>query len=206
MSGPPGIPFSFLVGARPSAALKGCATIGKQHSGTLARSAGFTLVELLIVFAIVGVLAAIGVAGYRLARLRSAEAATIAALDAINQAQFAYFQTCGKQRYAPSLTALGTPIPGGDPFLSPDLTSADVIVKSGYQIQMDGPQVTDIGTTCSGATPVETYQVTADPVTPGSTGMRFFGSNTDRVIFEDSATFTGNMPLTGRPSHGEEIR
>jgi len=172
----------------------------------LTRSQGFTLVELLIVFAIVGVLAAVGVAGYRLARLRSAEAATIAALDAINQAQFAYFQTCGKQRYAPSLSSLGMPIPGGDAFLSPDLTSADIIIKSGYQIQMGGPEVTDTGTTCTGVTPIETYQLTADPVTPGSTGVRYYGSNTDRVIYEDSATFTGNMPLTGAPSHGAEIR
>ena len=172
----------------------------------MTRSQGFTLVELLIVFAIVGVLAAIGVAGYRLARLRSAEAAAIAALDAINQAQFAFFQTCGKQRYAPSLSALGTPVPGGDAFLSPDLTAADVIVKSGYQIQMAGPEVTDSGQACTGVTPIETYQVTADPVTPGSTGVRFFGSNTNRVIYEDSATFTGNMPLTGAPTHGAEIR
>ena len=156
--------------------------------------------------AIVGVLAALGVAGVRLARLRSAEAAAIAALDAINQAQFAYLQTCGNQRYAPSLTVLGVPIPGGDAFLSPDLTGADVIVKSGYQIQMSGQTVTDTDQTCNGATPVDSYQVSADPVTPGSSGVRFFGTNTDRVIYEDTATFTGNMPLKGAPPHGVEIR
>ena len=172
----------------------------------MARSEGFTLVELLIVFAIIGVLAAVGVAGVRLARLRSAEAAAIASLSSINQAQFAYFQTCGNQRFAPSLTNLGVPIPGGDPFLSPDLTAADVLVKSGYQIQMGGPPASETDPTCNGGMPLESYQVTADPVTPGATGVRFFGTNTDRAIYEDSATFTGNMPVKGPPSHGAEIR
>ena len=36
----------------------------------------------------------------------------IAALDAINKAQFAYAQTCGNQRYAPTLVSLGVPVPG----------------------------------------------------------------------------------------------
>lgn len=167
---------------------------------------GFTLVELLVVMAIVAVLATLGVAGYRLARLRSAEASAVGALGSINQAQFAYFQTCGNQRYAPSLSSLGVPVPGGDSFLSPDLTSADVLVKSGYQIQMGGEAVTDAATTCTGATPITSYHVTADPVTPGVTGVRFFGSNSDRVIYEDTTTFTGNMPPAGAPSHGAEIR
>lgn len=172
----------------------------------MALSRGFTLVELLVVFAIVGVLATLGVAGYRLGRLRSAEASTIASLDSINQAQFAFFQTCGNQRYAPSLSALGVAVPGGDAFLSPDLTSGDVIQKSGYQFQMSGDVAADPAPACTGATPVQSYQVTADPVSPGVTGTRFFGSNSDRVIYEDSATFTGNMPQKGAPQHGTEIR
>ena len=177
------------------------------HRGTLAPSdGGFTLVELLIVMAIVAVLATVGMAQYRLARLRSAEAAAIAALDAINQAQFAFFQTCGHQRYAPSLPSLGVPVPGGDAFLSPDLTGGDMVVKSGYQIQMGGEPTTDTATACTGVTPLLTYQVTADPLSPGVTGERFFGSNSDRVIYQDVATFTGNMPEKGAPSHGTEIR
>ena len=167
---------------------------------------GFTLIELLIVMAIIGVLAALAMAGHRLGRLRSAEAAAVAALDSINQAQFAYFQTCGRQRYAPTLPSLGAPIPGGDSFLSPDLTNADVVVKSGYRIQMAGQAATEVETTCTGATPAMSYQVTADPEAPGFTGVRFFGSNGDRVIYEDTTSFTGNMPEKGAPSHGSEIR
>ena len=86
-------------------------------------SRGFTLVELLLVMLILGILLTISLANYRQARLRGSEASAIVSLSAINQAQFAYMQTCGNQRFAPHLLALGKPNPGTNaPYLSPDLT------------------------------------------------------------------------------------
>jgi prepilin-type N-terminal cleavage/methylation domain-containing protein len=168
---------------------------------------GFTLIELLIVLAVVGVLLSISIAGYRVARMQGAEASAIAALDAINQAQFAYMQTCGRQGYAATLVELGTPVPGsGSPFLSPDLTQAEQIHKSGYFLQMSGTEVTEDVKACTGAKPVSGYQATADPSIPGSTGLRFFGTNTTRVIYEDNSTLTGKMPETGAPEKGRELR
>ncbi len=167
---------------------------------------GFTLVELLIVMVIIALLVTVTMVMYRQSRIRGAEAAMVASLEAINQAQFAFFQTCGQQRYAPTLTSLGVRVPGGDGFLSSDLTSGDQIAKSGYLIQMAGTAVLDVtGPACNGVTPVAAYQATADPVVPGTTGNRFFGTNADRVIYEDIATFTGNMPEDGAPNHGTEI-
>ena len=78
--------------------------------------------------------------------------------------------------------------------------------KSGYLITMTGTPVTEEITTCIGVKPVSAYAVTADPLRPGISGNAFFGTNTDRVIFKDTATFTGNMPENGAPGHGAELR
>jgi type IV pilus assembly protein PilA len=169
---------------------------------------GFTLVELLLVLLILGILLGISLANYGHARLRAAEATAIASLTAINQAQFAFMQTCGNQRFAPHLTTLGKPNPSSSaPYLSPDLTAANEIVKVGYRIQMGGTEVTEPVQTCTGDTPVAGYQATADPVTPGWSGHRFFGTNVDLVIYEHSESFSGGkMPETGAPNLGGEVR
>jgi Tfp pilus assembly protein PilE len=157
--------------------------------------------------AIVAILLSISTAIYRQMKARGGEAAAIAALDAINQAQFAYMQSCGNQRYAPSLADLGKPMPTtGAGFLSPDLAvEGEEVVKSGYVLRMSGTAVTDETKTCSGATPLGGYQLTADPTVAGASGARYFGTNTDRVIFEDFETFYGHMPERGAPQHGREL-
>lgn len=170
-------------------------------------SRGFTLIEILVVVAIIGILSSIAVVGYQTARVRGMEVTAIITLDAINKAQFAYMQTCGNQRYAPTLVSLGALVPGsGTAFLSPDLTLSDPLTKSGYLVRMSGTEVLDPVLTCTGATPLLGYQVTADPVTPGVTGVRYFGTNLERLIFADATSFTGTMPEAGAPEHGVEIK
>jgi type IV pilus assembly protein PilA len=169
-------------------------------------AAGFTLVELLLVIAIVGVLCAIAMAGYRHARVTGSEASALATLLSINQAQFSFAQTCGNQLYSPTLAGLGAPLPtSGQAFLSADLAT-DPLIKSGYQFMMSGTEALDARPTCNALRPVTSYKVTADPTMPGISGIRFFGTNTDRTLFADSVTYVEDMPERGAPGHGAEVK
>ncbi len=170
-------------------------------------SRGFTLIELLLVIVILGILMTIAMANYRYARIRGAEVSAIAALTAINQAQFAFMQTCGKQKFAPHLSSLGK-VNGatGTAYLSPDLTASEDVDKSGYRISMTGTEVEEPLQTCTGETPVETYSLTADPLVEGTTGFRYFGTNLDLAIYESPESLRGKMPPRGAPSIGQEVR
>ena len=171
------------------------------------KASGFTIIEILIVMALIGIVSSLAVIGVRHARVRAAETAALASLRTINQAQFAYMQGCGNDAYAPTLVSLGTPPPGSESaFLSPDLTQSDPLQKSGYVIQLGGTVKTDGVEACNGVVPLEKYYATADPINPGHTGIRCFGTNADRVIYGDVTTYAGNMPESGAPGHGVEMR
>jgi type IV pilus assembly protein PilA len=169
-------------------------------------STGFTLIELLIVMAIVAILVSLALAVHRHARARGLEATALSTLTAINQAQFAYMQTCGKQRYAPTLVSLGVVPPGyTSAFLSPDLTTSDPLLKGEYVFAMRGTPASEGELTCTNEAPLTSYIVTADPLRPES-GAKFFATNTDRVIYADTVTFHEDMPDTGAPQHGTEVK
>jgi hypothetical protein len=160
----------------------------------------------LIVVAIVGILAAVSMGVYIHARVQGNEASAIATLGAVNQAQFAFAQACGNQHYAATLAALAAPLPTtGSAFLSPDL-GADPLIKSGYQFLLTGTPLNFEYRSCLEQQLLDRYALTADPLHAGALGARYFGTNTDRIMFVDTASFVGSMPETGPPPHGTELK
>src|SRR6266699_275918 len=120
---------------------------------------GFSLIELLIVVAIILIIAAIAIPNLLRSKIATNESAAVSALRTINTSSVAYSTTYGQ--YPGTLGSLGPMASGG----TPSSTLADLIdsvlaagIKSGYNI-------TYVGTVASGV--VGSYTIVAKAVTQG---------------------------------------
>src|SRR5271169_1050597 len=142
---------------------------------------GFSLIELLIVVAIILIIAAIAIPNLLRARISANESAAVGALRTLNTAQVSYNSTYPSVGFASAITNLaGTSCAS----TAPTSTGACLIdsalgngTKSGYLFTLSG--VT--------GTPAAAYQVVASPVGPNQTGVRYFCSFADAVIRFDPA-------------------
>jgi prepilin-type N-terminal cleavage/methylation domain-containing protein len=141
------------------------------------RAGGFSLIELLIVVAIILVLAALAIPNFMRSKMAANESAAVAALRTIATVQVTY-QSSYQQGFAPSLEALGPPPAGTQPsaaaagLIDPVLASR---VKSGYLFSYT-PIDTD-----SDNRP-DAYTLHASPSSPGTTGEKYFYVDQTNVI------------------------
>jgi hypothetical protein len=171
--------------------------------------AGFTLIDLLFVIAMIGLLCTLAIPGLMRARGAAQSASAVGTVKVVNSAQLSFAITCGLGFYAPDFPTLGVRPPASvDAFLGPELSAGPTFIKSGYTFSMGVIPLGGAPASCNGVAAGQMssgYAVVADPL--DVTGMaKFLGSNADGTLWEHTATFGSIMPQTGAPSAGVPLK
>jgi len=172
---------------------------GRKGNDDMRKQKGFSLIELLIVVAIILIIAAIAIPNLLKSRIAANEASTTSTLRTLNTAEITFASTYNSG-FSDGLNRLGAPTAG-----QPDQNNADLVdpvlsgktgtgtnltfIKAGYLFSY-----TVIGNPTFGF--IAQYAINADPQARGSSGQRSFYANESAVI---RANATANATVSDNP-------
>jgi type IV pilus assembly protein PilA len=138
---------------------------------------GFSLIELLLVVAVILIITAIAIPSFLRSRMRGNEASTVAALRVIHTAAVSYSTTYPDIGYPAQLQHLGgaspcTPAPSQACLVDDSLAQG---LKDGYKFQWTG----------DGLTPSYGFTLSATPQIVGSSGQNMFCTDQTAVVRYD---------------------
>ena len=148
------------------------------------RQKGFSLIELLIVVAIILIIAAIAIPNLLRSKIAANQASAVGSLRTLNTACIAYSTSYGT--FPAALTNLG-PVGSGNA----SSTSADLIdsvlsagTKSGYTFVYSAGSLN------------QSYSITASPVTAATTGQNMYYTDQSGVIRSNTSGTGANSAST----------
>jgi type IV pilus assembly protein PilA len=157
------------------------------------RQRGFSLIELLIVVAIILIIAAMAVPSLLSSKMAANEASAVSSLRTITTAETTYALTYPNVGYADELAKLSY-APSGQPVSSTHAGIIDLLLgcssqpclKSGYQFSITG----------ASGSPVNTYVAVGTPKTAGVTGVRgFCADQASKITVDPGGTSACSIPL-----------
>jgi len=157
-------------------------------------SRGFSLIELLIVVAIILIIAAIAIPNLLRSRIAANQASAVGSLRTINTCEITYASTYNTG-YSSNLTSLGPPA-GGAQATSTAAGLLDSVLAAGLK---SGYTFTYAAGTADSSGRINTYTLTANPITVGTTGQNYYYTDQSAVIRQNtSATASSSdSPIGG---------
>jgi type IV pilus assembly protein PilA len=136
---------------------------------------GFSLIELLIVVAIILIIAAIAIPNLLRSKMAANEASAVGSLRTLNTAAVTFSTSYGG--YPPTLAALLPPASGNASSTAADLVDSVLGggTKSGYAFTWTAANSDTNGN-------YQTYTISAAPTSLGTTGQRYFFTDQSGVI------------------------
>ncbi len=140
---------------------------------------GFSLIELLIVVAIILIIAAIAIPNLLRARMAANESSAVGSIRTLNTAEITYNSTYPTVGFAVTMAQLGGP--AGATCVA--TSAASCLIDSVLTLGTKSGYLFAATTGTAGATvPQTNYNVYGNPVTPNQTGIRSFCSFEDAVV------------------------